>query len=175
MRGWLIRGVLLLVVVGTVSASAAMAASVATHSKTIVKTAKTSSFGKVLVGSNGHTLYRFTADSKGVNRCSNVAACNKAWPALLVKAGVKPTAGPGAKTKLLGTIRAAHGMRQVTYRGFPLYFFSGDSKAGQTNGEGLVGKWFVVSTSGALVRHAMKASNTSKSTSTGSSGGSHWG
>lgn len=177
MRSWLTRSLLPLVVVGALSASVAMVAAAATHAGATVKAAKTSSFGMVLVASNGHTLYRFTADSKGVNRCSAVAACSKAWPALLVKAGVRPTAGSGAKASLIGTMRAPHGMRQVTYAGFPLYFFAGDSKAGQTNGQGVAGKWFVVGTSGALVKQAMKASTTSSSSgSTTTSGGkSGWG
>ncbi len=178
MRSWLTRGLLPLVVVGALSASAAMVAAAATHAGATVRAAKTSSFGTVLVASNGHTLYRFTPDSKNTNRCSAVAACKKAWPALLVKAGVKPTVGSGAKASLIGTMRAAHGMRQVTYAGFPLYFFAGDSKAGQTNGQGIAGKWFVVNTSGALVKHAMASSSpasTTSSTTTSSSGGSHWG
>ena len=96
-----------------------------------VDASKTSTLGTVLVAANGHMLYRYTVDSKGVNRCSNVPACSTYWPALLIKTGTKPTVGSGASAKLLGTISAANGMRQVTYAGFPLYFFSGDKNAGQ--------------------------------------------
>jgi Secreted repeat of unknown function len=56
---------------------------------------------------------------------------------------------------LLGTIKAAHGMSQVTYAGFPLYGFAGDKAAGQTNGQGFQSQWYVVNTKGALVKHAL--------------------
>jgi hypothetical protein len=89
-----------------------------------------------------------------------------------VKAGVKPTAGSGASASLLGTIKAGHTMSQVTYAGFPLYFFAGDAKAGQTNGEGTVGKWYVANTHGGLVKHPVTSTST---TTTTSSSTSAWG
>jgi predicted lipoprotein with Yx(FWY)xxD motif len=178
MRGLLIRGLLPLLLVTVGGVGAAMAA-VSTHARVgTVRAIEEGGFGKVLVAANGHTLYRFTPDGKGVNRCSSVPACNQAWPPLLVKAGAKPTAGAGAKAALIGTIRFAHGKRQVTYAGFPLYFFAGDARPGQVNGEGVAGKWFVVGPSGALVRHAMKAGGSSSSGSGGStttSGSTGWG
>jgi predicted lipoprotein with Yx(FWY)xxD motif len=136
----------------------------------------TSALGDVLAGSNGHTLYRFTVDSKGVNRCSGNSACNAYWPALLVKKGTKPTAGSGVESHLLGTIPDMHasGMVQVTYGGYPLYYFSGDKSAGQTNGQGFQGKWYGVSSMGALVKHKSTGSG-SGGTSTGSSGGTSTG
>lgn len=167
MRGRAIRVLVPLLVVGAVGVGAAMAAAAATHSLNgTVKAAKSSSFGMVLVAANGHTLYRYTPDSKGVNRCSGNATCNKFWPALLVKAGVKPTVGNGASASLLGTIKAAHGMAQVTYAGFPLYFFAGDKAAGQMKGQGFGGKWYVVNTKGALVKHALSSSSTSSGSTT---------
>ena len=50
--------------------------------------------------------------------------------------------------------RRADGKRQVTYAGHPLYTFAGDTKAGQTTGEGLTNfgaSWDVVSASGRAV------------------------
>jgi predicted lipoprotein with Yx(FWY)xxD motif len=164
MRGRAIRVLLPVVVVGALAAGAAMAGRAAMHSSSgTVKAFRSSSFGMVLAASNGHTLYRYTVDSKGVNRCSSNATCNKFWPALLVKAGTKPTVGSGASASLVGTIRAAHGMAQVTYAGFPLYYFAGDKAAGQTNGQGFEAKWYVVSTKGALVKHAVPSGANSKS------------
>lgn len=180
MRGRLIRWGLPLVLVAVAGVGAAMAATATGHaSRGTVRTATSSSFGPILVAANGRTLYRYTIDRKGVNRCSGNATCNKFWSALLVKAGTKPTAGSGAKASLLGTITAAHGMRQVTYAGFPLYYFAGDKKAGQVNGEGVQSVWFVVNAKGALVRHAMAstAPAPAPTTTTGSSsgGGGAWG
>jgi len=51
----------------------------------------------------------------------------------------------------IGTIRRADGKRQVTYAKHPLYYFAGDRRPGDTNGQGLNqfgAKWYVVSPSG---------------------------
>ena len=174
MRSRAMRVVLPLVIIGAVGAGAAMAASASMHSSGTVSASKSSSFGMVLVGSNGHTLYRYTLDSKGVNRCSSNATCSKYWPALVVKAGIKPTVGSGASASLLGTMKAAKGMAQVTYAGYPLYFFAGDKAAGQVKGQGFEGKWYVVNTKGAFVKHAVSSgSKGSGGTSTTTKSG--WG
>ena len=177
MRARTIVWFLLLAVAAVAGVGAAMAA---THARTgTVQTAVRSPYGAILVGPSGRTLYRYTPDSKHVNRCSANATCNKLWPALLVKPSVKPSAGAGAKAALLGTIKAAHGMRQVTYAGWPLYYFAGDKRAGQTKGQGFGGSWYVVSPAGALVKHAMTAApapaTTTPTTTSSSGGGSAWG
>ena len=158
MRGRMIRLLLPVTVVAAVGAGVAMAATAALRSSAVtVKALDSPKFGIVLGSSAGRTLYRYTVDSKGVNRCSGVSVCNKYWPPLLVKPGVNPGAGAGVKASLLGTIKAAHGMRQVTYAGFPLYTFAGDTKAGQTNGQGFDKQWYVVSSKGALVKTAVSS------------------
>src|SRR5690348_8924791 len=153
MRGRAVRWGLPLVAAAVVAVAvgAAMAATGSTHARSgTVKAVKSTSFGMILVNAKGFTLYRYAVDSKGVNRCTPDATCRKFWPALLIKAGTKPSVGGGANASLLGTIRAAHGMRQVTYAGFPLYHFTGDKAAGQTKGQGFESKWYVVNTKGAF-------------------------
>lgn len=174
MRGRWIRFGLPLLLVAVAGAGAAMAATASTNAQGTVMSVKSKSFGTILVAANGKTLYRYTLDKKGVNRCTSKAACAKYWPQLLVKSTAKPSAGTGASAGLLGTIKAAHGMRQVTYAGFPLYYFAGDSGAGQTKGQGFEKEWYVVNTKGAFVKHAVAGGTTStKSTSTSSGAG--WG
>jgi len=75
--------------------------------------------------------------------------CAAYWPPLLTNG--KSIAIKGAKPSLLGSIRRADGSRQVSYAGHPLYFFSGDTRPGQTNGEGLQdfgAGWYVLTPSG---------------------------
>jgi predicted lipoprotein with Yx(FWY)xxD motif len=86
--------------------------------------------GIFLIGPSGRTLYIFTKDSGSVSACVS-AACAKVWPALTVKG--TPTSGPGISSASVAT---AHGQLadQVTYYGHLLYYFDGDSAAGQTNG-----------------------------------------
>ena len=185
MRGRIFRWMLPVALVGVVGAGAAMAATAATGAGgATVKAVKSAMYGTVLVAANGKTLYRYTIDGKGVNRCTANATCNKYWPSLLVKPGVKPTAAGGANAALVGTIKAAHGLRQVTYAGWPLYFFAGDKAAGQVNGQGFGKQWYLVNTKGALVKHAIEQSTSAGSTSSGGSsssggttttGGGAWG
>jgi predicted lipoprotein with Yx(FWY)xxD motif len=174
MRG-VIRWILPVVLVGVAGVSAAMAMTASGHSSGTVKAAKSAKYGTILVGANGRVLYRYTPDKKGKSVCTG--ACVTYWPALLVK--TKATAGPGVKQSLLGTIKAAHGMRQVTYAGWPLYYFRDDKKAGQTNGQGYQKIWYLVGPSGALVKkeleHGTTTTNTTTTSDTTTSSGGAWG
>ncbi|HEY7207366.1 MAG TPA: hypothetical protein VH416_03920 [Gaiellaceae bacterium] len=119
-------------------------------------------YGKILVSSNGHTLYLFGADKGTKSAC--YGKCATDWPPLLT---AKPSAAAGIKSSLLGTTRRKDGKLQVTYHGHPLYWFFLDKKAGQTKGESLDffgGKWYVVNASGLKV--VKKVSGLSGGTST---------
>jgi predicted lipoprotein with Yx(FWY)xxD motif len=113
-------------------------------SATAVDTATKAGLGTILVNSKGFTLYRLNKDSAGKSTCTT--SCAQVWPPLLVTGSGSPVAGSGVTG--LGTIPVAGG-QQVTYHGMPLYTFTGDSSAGQTNGQGVTdawGTWFVVTT-----------------------------
>jgi predicted lipoprotein with Yx(FWY)xxD motif len=118
----------------------------APHSQTTVD-ARSTGLGKILVNSKGHTLYMFKKDKGTKSACSG--ACAKAWPPL--RASGKPRAGSGTSASRVGTTKRSDGKPQVTYNGHPLYTFVKDTKAGQTNGQGLTafgGSWFAVSPAG---------------------------
>lgn len=102
----------------------------------------TTTAGDVLVGPNGMTLYLFTRDAPGVSNCSG--GCLTAWPPLLVDAGIDPTAAAGL-TGTLAVIDRAEG-RQVTYNGWPLYYYAQDAAAGDAVGENVGGVWFTIPT-----------------------------
>ena len=124
----------------------ASASSSSTSAATKVGTAS-SNLGRILVDRHGRALYLFAKDRRGKSTCSGL--CAGYWPALTTKG--KPRAISGARKALLGTTRRKDGRMQVTYRGHPLYRFSGDTSAGQTSGEGLTdfgGGWWVVSPAG---------------------------
>ena len=89
--------------------------------------------GQVLVDSEGHTLYAFSADGPAASSCE--AACEKAWPPLLVEQG-EPYPSNGTSAARLSTLERADGARQVTYAGRPLYTFGGDKSPGEANGAG---------------------------------------
>ena len=168
----MVRWLLPVAVIAALGAGGAMAATSAMNSSAAsVKTVHNAKFGTVLVAANGKTLYRYTVDSKGVNRCTGNATCAKYWPQLLIKAGAKPVAGTGVNASLLGTIKAKSGMRQITYAGYPLYFFAGDSKAGQVAGQGFDKTWYVVNTKGALVKAPLKGGTSGNPPSPAPGGG----
>jgi hypothetical protein len=81
-------------------------------------------------------------------------------------------AGSGVQASLLGTVRSADGSLYLTYAGYPLYTFSGDSASGQAKGQGIVsfgGTWWAISPSGAPVT-AGSAPASGPATTAGSSG-----
>ena len=140
-----IRGLTIVVVVCALTGTAGAASG----SQALVKV-RTTSLGKILVASNGKTLYMFARDKTTKSTCNG--SCASFWPPLLTTGAAK--AGPGVTASLLGTTHRTDGTVQVTYHGHPLYFFAKDTKAGQTNGEGLAAfgaKWFALSPAGAKI------------------------
>jgi predicted lipoprotein with Yx(FWY)xxD motif len=106
-----------------------------------------SPLGTILVDQDGKTLYLFEADTMNKSNCSG--GCLALWPAVMASGSA--TAGNGVSAGMIGT---ATGSSQVTYAGHPLYWFSGDTAAGDTNGEGLTdfgGAWYAVSPAGKAV------------------------
>ena len=138
-------------------------AAAASGSGTVIKTTAGSS-GTFLTDGSGKALYLWVKDGHNMSACSG--ACAGAWPPVMAKGTV--TAGGSAKASDLGAITRSDGTKQVTYDGHPLYYYAGDSSAGQTNGQGSDGfgaKWWLVSPTGAQITSADKAS------SSGSGGG----
>jgi predicted lipoprotein with Yx(FWY)xxD motif len=62
-----------------------------------------------------------------------------------------PAAGEGLGATDLGTTTRTDGTTQVTFKGWPLYYFQGDAAAGETNGQGLNDVWFVVDAAGTMI------------------------
>ena len=144
-----------LLVVAVASVVAATAAMAGARQQATVKLVKTSDYGKVLATSSGLTLYHYTDESRGKVDCKG--ACAKLWPPLLVKAGAKPSVGPGLAASKLGTIKRPEGGIQVTYNGLGLYRYAPDKKAGDVKGQGLFKAWYVIAPTGKIVKQAVAA------------------
>ena len=108
--------------------------------------AKTS-LGTVLVGPTGMTLYMFLPDTATSSACTG--ACATTWPPLT---GALPTLGAGLDKANFGSITRADGTKQVTFFGHPLYYYSSDKAAGDTKGEGLAQKWYVLGSDGKPIK-----------------------
>jgi predicted lipoprotein with Yx(FWY)xxD motif len=115
-----------------------------------------SSLGKILVDAKGMTLYMFTPDEAGTPTC--YADCATNWPALL--ADGTPTAGTGIDASKLSTVDRTDGGKQVKIGTWPLYTFAADKAAGDTNGQGVGDKWYVVGADGAPIKPAAAAGTT---------------
>ncbi len=144
----LAAGALLLAACGTSGSSGT--ASTPAPSPTpapVVKTATAMVAGQsmtILVGaSNGMTLYYYTPD-KGAGKVTCTGACLTAWPPLLLSGADTNPTGDKSVTGTLGTIASPNGGMQVTYKGWPLYFWTKDTAPGDTTGQNVGGKWFVV-------------------------------
>jgi predicted lipoprotein with Yx(FWY)xxD motif len=106
--------------------------------------------GTFLVGPGRKTLYLFEADMSARSACSG--ACAQNWPPLTTSG--PPIAGSGVRQSLLSTSRRGDGTTQVVYNGHPLYYFVGDTKPGDTSGEGLAAfgaGWDVVGPAGTKI------------------------
>ena len=106
-----------------------------------VQVADNSTFGQILTDGSGKTLYMFTNDTPGVSNCSD--NCATAWPPLTVAAGVTPTLASGI-TGTLTTLARADGTTQVAFNDMPLYYYAQDAAAGETKGQGVGDKWWVI-------------------------------
>ncbi len=117
-----------------------------------VMTRTVAGLGPILVNSRGMTLYMFVPDKDARVTC--VDACAQVWPPLQVAAGSRATVSGTAKARLLGSDADPSGGRVVTYAGWPLYTYAGDTAPGMVKGQGFDangGLWYVLSPAGAVI------------------------
>lgn len=103
--------------------------------------------GSFLVDEKGMTLYLFTKDTPNTTVCYE--KCAIAWPPLLTSGD--PVAGEGVDASLLGTTDRTDGTVQVTYNGWPLYYYEKDKAPGDVIGQDVGGVWYVVSPAGEMI------------------------
>jgi predicted lipoprotein with Yx(FWY)xxD motif len=103
-----------------------------------VRLSSDATFGSVLTDSDGFTLYFFAPDAKGNANCLD--GCADIWPAFFAE---NLTIDAGLDQSDFATITRTDGQTQTTYKGWPLYTFANDAQAGEINGDGAGGTWFV--------------------------------
>lgn len=111
-------------------------------------------FGSYVVDANGRPLYMFTADTQGQGGTQAKSSCQdqcaKAWPPLVIQG--QPRVGNNLRQDLVSTFQRQDGQTQVTYGGWPLYYYAKDqggsnSVKGQ-DVHGFGGEWYLVSPDG---------------------------
>jgi predicted lipoprotein with Yx(FWY)xxD motif len=112
----------------------------------------------ILASAKHHAFYLLSNESGAKIHCRT--HCLSIWPPLLVKTSVTSVSvGVGVGGKI-GFVKRSSTMKQVTFNGYPIYFFTGDSGPNQVNGQGIVsdgGTWY-------LVRASAKSPATTKMT-----------
>jgi len=88
----------------------------------------------ILVAPSGMTLYTFDNDPVGAGKSACNGPCAQKWPPL-------KTADSDRPTSEFTVISRDDGSKQWAYKGKPLYFWSNDSKTGDTTGDGVKGVW----------------------------------
>lgn len=134
--------------------------------------------GHVLVNGDGRTLYVLASEKGGRITCTASGSCTKYWPPVILPSGAAHgIAGRGVQASSLGSVSSPSGELRLTYAGWPLYTYVGDSRAGQASGQGVkdsFGVWWVLSPAGTPVTSGTSsptAPSTPPTTSAPSSGG----
>jgi predicted lipoprotein with Yx(FWY)xxD motif len=114
---------------------------------------RSTQYGRVLFDGRGRVLYGFTRDRRGgPSRC--YGACAGAWPVYFARNTAVIRVGLGVKKSLIDRTRRRDGRLQLTYNGWPLYYYAheGPGEVRCQNVDQFGGLWLVVRPSGTLVR-----------------------
>ncbi len=157
-----------------VLAASLVAMALASSSVTVVSSANTK-LGKVVVDTKGRTLYVLSPETTHHLLCKS-SECFKFWPPLTVSSSKAKLSAGGGVHGSLRLLSRGKGVLQVTLNGEPLYYYAGDHRKGQVNGQHIHsfgGVWHVIS-----LGRAKKSSATTPSapapSSGGESGGGGW-
>jgi predicted lipoprotein with Yx(FWY)xxD motif len=130
-----------------------VAAGTATAATDTLKSVNPPNYAGVLGTSASRTLYVLSTEKSAKLHCTK--SCLSTWVPLEVKTAVTHVSiGSGVKGKIAFVTRTSV-LKQVTYKGYPLYTYKGDTKANEVNGEAVVsegGTWY-------LARAAAKTSS----------------
>jgi predicted lipoprotein with Yx(FWY)xxD motif len=98
--------------------------------------------GNYLVNATGWTMYLYTPDTPFSGNSTCYSSCATYWPVVHYTANslVLP---PTLNASDFNTIIRTDGTTQLTYKGYPVYYYLGDKAAGQTSGQGVMGIWYV--------------------------------
>ncbi len=111
--------------------------------------------GQYLVDDNDRAVYLFTADKQAQGDAQKATStcyddCAKTWPPVLTQSSEVRGVGD-VKSDMLSTIKRKDGTTQVTYNGWPLYYYVEDEGQAETKGQdvhGFGGAWYLLDPQG---------------------------
>jgi predicted lipoprotein with Yx(FWY)xxD motif len=135
---------------------------------TTIQLLENDSVGNYLADGKGMTLYYYTKDEPGESYCKG--GCLQSWPAFY--GGVKNLKVPTGFDKVdFGTItREDTGKKQITYKGFPLYYYIPDQQKGDVNGQGVGGVWYIVNSKTIFKKDSVDKKSNTKNNDGGNKG-----
>jgi predicted lipoprotein with Yx(FWY)xxD motif len=142
---------------GSVAASpSSSGATTALKTAGVLAVDSSSELGPLVTDSAGNTLYRFDADTPSPSKSNCDGDCATLWPPVSAD---DASASDSLNPDLLGWVARTDGSKQLTLSGWPLYYYAKDTAAGQTNGQGVGGKWFAAAADGKKAGVARKSVN----------------
>lgn len=117
-------------------------------------------YGRYLTDHDGMSLYLFEMDEPGADSSTCYQSCAIAWPPYVT--AQPPEAGEHVESDKLGSFERDDGSQQVTYNGWPLYYFSGDKAAGDALGQDVLhldAEWYLLSPAGETIEKGERKSS----------------
>ena len=110
-----------------------------------IKVISSGEFGQILVNQDNQSIYFFAGDVSGESKCNG--GCADKWPAVIEDL-YDLEVGANLSKSDFGSITRDDGQKQITYKGWPLYYLSPESDGvlenpGQTLGDGLGGVFHI--------------------------------
>ncbi|MCJ7445775.1 MAG: hypothetical protein MUO26_14860 [Methanotrichaceae archaeon] len=115
-----------------------MAEEKGTYTVNVTQNAK---LGNYMTNVTFFTLYYFENDAPGTNSSNCNGTCAINWPPFYVENLI---VNPQLDIEDFSVFTRADGQKQIAYKNYPLYFYIGDKKAYETNGQGVNKAWFVI-------------------------------
>lgn len=109
------------------------------YSQSDIQLVNNETLGKILVDSNGNTLYYFTRDA-AIDYSACLGGCASTWPIFYAE---DPSVGTGLNPDDFSSFMRSDNVMQTSYQGWPLYYYANDTVVGETNGEARGNVWFV--------------------------------
>lgn len=118
--------------------------------RAFIRTTSHDPYGEYLVNREEQVLYVFTPDSAGEPTCYE--DCAQAWPPYLSPMD-DPLADESLEQDLLGTVERRDGRHQVTWAGWPLYFYAQDRSDAPTGQDvhSHGGEWYLMGPDGRMI------------------------
>jgi len=114
-----------------------------------VSLAVNNTLGTYLVNQTGFALYYSINDDPGNGTSSCYDNCSEIWPPFCPE---NLTVARGLKAADFAIINRTDGLKQIAYKGWPLYFYSQDTKPNDVYGQSVDEVWSVVNPTSSAFR-----------------------